>query len=129
MRTRRSVAGVVAVALAGALAACGGGGGTAETSSATTADPVTIEPTTTTARPTTTTTVVSEEEAVLAAYQGYWSSWLAAADPPNPEYPDLERYYSSTALQRVRSALQRQRSVGEIIRIPPGALYRHDARA
>ena len=129
MRTRRSVAGVVAVVLAGALAACGGGGGTAETSPATTADPVTIEPTTTTtAPPTTTTTVVSEEEAVLAAYQGYWTTWQAANTPPLPALPGFERYATGEKLESVRIAVDKVRAAGEVFTMPDGALDRHDAR-
>ena len=62
--------------------------------------------------------MLSDEDAVLAAYQGYWDTWLAANDPPNPDHPDLERYATGAALAKVQESIASHRSVGQVIRLP-----------
>jgi hypothetical protein len=108
--------GVAAVALV-AMAGCGGGGGGEAGEPASTEPPVTV------ADPT--TTVLSEEDAVLAAYQGYWDTWLAANDPPNPNYPGLADVRTGEVLAQTQSAIRNRAAVGQAIRLPEGALNRH----
>lgn len=109
--------GVTAVALA-AMAGCGGGGGEA-------AEPPPTEPPVSEAAPT--TTVPSEEDAVLAAYQGYWDTWLAATNPPDPDHPDLARFATGVQLERDREAVSRFRQLSQIVRLPDSPAWSHEA--
>ncbi len=69
----------------------------------------------------------SEEEAILAAYRGYWDTWLAANSPPDPEHPGLERYYTGAALARARTRIAENQSAGVRFRTPPESVANHDA--
>jgi hypothetical protein len=113
--------GVAAVALV-AMAGCGGGGGGGGEA----AEPASTEPPVTVADPT--TTVLSEEDAVLAAYQGYWDTWLAANDPPNPDHPDLAKYATGAALTKVRDSVSTHKQLRQVVQLPPGSVWRHEAR-
>ena len=93
-RRYRYVLGTAVVVVVLAAAGCGGGGGDEAASPTTTTGP------SPTSEPTSPSTVLTDEQAVLAAYQGYWDTWLAANDPPNPDHPDLERYATGAALDR-----------------------------
>ena len=93
--------GATVVALVLAAAGCGGGGVDEADATATT-----VEPSTTT-EPTSPPTALTDEQAVLAAYQGYWDTWLAANDPPDPDHPDLARYATGAALAKVRESIAR----------------------
>ena len=90
--------GTAVVVLVLAAAGCGGGGGGEAASPTTTGEP------SPTSEPTSPSTTLTDEEAVLAAYQGYWDTWLVANDPPNPDHPDLERYATGAALAKVRES-------------------------
>ncbi len=107
---------VVVVVLA--AAGCGGGGGDEAASPSTTTEP------SPTSEPTSPSTTLTDEEAVLAAYQGYWDTWLAANDPPNPDHPDLERYATGAALAKVRESIANHRSVGQGVVRPLGSVGR-----
>src|SRR5688500_8790290 len=98
-RRRWYVLGATVVALTLGAAGCGGGGVDEAGSS-----PTTVAPSTTTV-PAPTTTVLTDEQAVLAAYQGYWDTWLVANDPPDPDHPDLARYATGAALARDKGAI------------------------
>lgn len=115
MARRWWVLGATAVALV-TVAGCGGGGGEA-------AEPPSTVPTT---EPAPTTTVRSEEEAVLAAYQGYWDTWLAANDPPDPNYPGLAEVRTTAVLTQTQESIRNRAAVGQAIRLPEGAINRHD---
>lgn len=119
---RRALTGVLVAVVMGS-AGCGGGGGAADAA----IPPTSVGPSPTTDA-TTSTTTVTEEDAVLAAYQGYWDTWLAANDPPNPDHPDLERFYTAASLERARAAISTNRLVGQVIRLPERSIYRHDTR-
>jgi hypothetical protein len=67
------------------------------------------------------------EHAVLEAYGGYWDTWLAANDLPDPDHPGLARYYAGVALDRARDSITTNRTLGHAIRLPAGARYDHDA--
>ncbi|WP_334144742.1 hypothetical protein [Rhabdothermincola sp.] len=106
------------------FAGCGGGSeGEGSAPGVTPAPPPssTVEQTSPTTQPR------SDEEAILAAYQGYWDTWLAANDPPNPDHPGLARYYTGEALERARDSIQQNRIAGVLLRLPPGSVYRHEA--
>ncbi|HEY6532016.1 MAG TPA: hypothetical protein VIY72_06915, partial [Acidimicrobiales bacterium] len=74
--------------------------------------------TATTEPATTTTTAPTEEEAILAAYQGYWDTWLKANDPPDPDHPDLVNYATGAALENARLAIANHQRLGQVIRLP-----------
>jgi len=116
---RRSVLGATVVVLALATAGCGGGGVDEADATATTVEP------STTSEPIPPPTTPTEEQAVLAAYQGYWDTWLAANDPPNPDHPDLERYSTGVALARDREAIARHRSIQQVVRLPDRSRWGH----
>jgi hypothetical protein len=115
------VLGTAVVVTVLAAAGCGGGGGDEAASPATTGEP------STTPEPTSPSTTLTDEEAVLAAYQGYWDTWLVANDPPNPDHPDLERFATGAALYRDRSAIGNFRLLRQIVRLPAQSEWRHDA--
>ncbi|HEY6533509.1 MAG TPA: hypothetical protein VIY72_14470, partial [Acidimicrobiales bacterium] len=79
---QRALAGALVVAVMGLVvmgtAGCGAGGGAADSATPSSEATATTEPATTT------TDAPTEEEAILAAYHGYWDTWLAANSPPNP---------------------------------------------
>ena len=97
--------GTAVVVLVLAAAGCGGGGGDEAASPTTTGEP------SPTSEPTSPSTTLTDEEAVLAAYQGYWDTWLVANDPPNPDHPDLERYYTGGPLDRARREIIADRRI------------------
>ncbi len=68
-----------------------------------------------------------DQEAILAAYHGYWDTWLAANSPPDPAHPGLERYYTGKALDRARASITENLAQGVTFRRPPGTLAMHDA--
>jgi hypothetical protein len=74
-----------------------------------------------------TTTVASPEQEVLAAYRGYWDTWLAANDPPDPDHPHLSRFFTGTALERARTSIATNRTLGHAVRLPAGSRYAHHA--
>lgn len=84
----RPTIGAVAVALCASLTACGGGASGDDGSAATTEQPPTTE------APATTTTVDPQAQALAdaeAAYLAYEeASNVAAADPVDPQHPDLQ---------------------------------------
>jgi hypothetical protein len=91
-----------------------------ETSTSSTSPP-------TTPAPPPTTPVPTEEEQILAAYQGYWDTWLAANDPPDPDHPDLARYYTGVSLDRARQSIAANAAQGRVLRLPAGSQYEHRA--
>jgi hypothetical protein len=123
---RRALAGAVVVAALG-LAGCGGGGGAADSATASTSTATATSDAPTSESTTTTTAAPTEEEAILAAYQGYWDTWLAANDPPNPDHPDLAKYATGAALENVRSSIAEYRALGQVVRLPAESRYASDA--
>ena len=114
--------GATVVAAALAAAGCGGGGVDEAASTPTTAEP------STTSEPVSPPTSRSDEQAVLAAYQGYWDTWLAANDPPNPDHPDLARYATGAALAKVRESIEQHRLDGTVVRLPSESVWGHQPR-
>jgi hypothetical protein len=120
---------VLATALAAGSIACGSD---TSPSSAATAPPATDRPPTTTSSsstttgtaatspastvPAATTAAPSPEAEVIAAYQAFWDTWLRANDPPNPDHPDLARWYTGPALERARAEIAKNKSQGVVIR-------------
>jgi len=116
------VLGTAVVVVVLAAAGCGGGGGGEAASPPTSVGP------SPTSEPTSPSTAPTEEAAVLAAYQGYWDTWLAANDPPNPDHPDLERYATGAALAKVKESIADHRSVGQVLRLPERSISEHRSR-
>jgi hypothetical protein len=83
------------------------------------------DPAGTTSTPPPTTDRAAEEAAILAAYQGYWDTWLAANNPPDPNHPDLERYATGEALRSVRSTIAGHRSMDIALRAADKSEARH----
>jgi hypothetical protein len=123
---RRALTGALVVAAVG-LAGCGGGGGAADSATAATSTATSISDAPTSESTTTTTAAPTEEEAILAAYQGYWDTWLAANDPPNPDHPDLEKYATGAALENERASIAEYRALGQVVRLPADSRYASDA--
>jgi hypothetical protein len=121
-RRRRNVLGATVVVLVLATAGCGGGGVDEADATATTVEP------STTSEPSSPPTTLTDEQAVLAAYQGYWDTWLVANDPPNPDHPDLGRYATGAALAKVRESIANHRSVGQVLRLPVNSISEHRSR-
>jgi hypothetical protein len=120
---RRALAGALLVVAVG-LAGCGGGGGAADSATASTSDAPTSDAPTSEST-TTTTLAPTEEEAILAAYQGYWDTWLAANDPPNPDHPDLAKYATGAALERARQTISDHAQQNHAVRLREGSVYAH----
>lgn len=99
----RPAAAVVVVALLAAACSNGTSGG--------------ASPTTTTSSSTSTTTSTSRAEAAaLDGYRGYWSAYLKAGDPMDPENPMLRQYATGAALETVVKAFVALKSAGKVIR-------------
>jgi hypothetical protein len=76
-----------------------------------------VTPTTTTAAPSSTTDPsASEDAAVLDGYRGYWSAYLKAADPMDPQSPVLQEHATGPALETVVKAFVGLKSAGKVIR-------------
>jgi hypothetical protein len=125
---RRALAGAVVVAALG-LAGCGGGGGAADSATASTSTATATSDAPTSESTTTTTAAPTEEEAILAAYQGYWDTWLAANDPPNPDHPDLAKYATGAALENERASIAENLKAGIAFRLRRDAINQHEASA
>lgn len=122
-RAARPIA-LLAVAAASAAACSTGPADVAapETTAAaptTTAPTTTAPPTTNEVAPATTAPDQTPEQEVLAAYQAFWDTWLAANDPPNPDHPGLRRYYTGPALEKALAEIQKNKNAGVSIRLPP----------
>jgi hypothetical protein len=98
---------IVGLTIAVSLAAACSNGADGSASSTTSRSTATTEETTST------TTV---ESAVLDGYRSFWVAYLAAADPMNPQHPDLEATATGAQLEQVRSAFLFRLSNGEVIR-------------
>lgn len=124
-------AAAVALALvAGAASACAGGDGSTEPvastrapagSAGTTAVPPTSPGTT---APPATAAPATDEEAVLAAVNCYWSTIVAANDPPDPDHPGFDRCFTGAALERSRERVQEHLIFGQTVRDPSGGVQR-----
>jgi len=71
--------------------------------------------------PPTTTEPNSDEGQVLAAADGYWSSFYEATSPPDPAHPNLARYTAGPALERTIHEIDNQRQLNQEVRLPPGS--------
>lgn len=114
--------GATVVVLVLAAAGCGGGGVDEADATATTVEPSTRS------EPISPPTGLTDEQAVLTAYQGYWDTWLAANDPPNPDHPDLARFATGAALAKVRESIANHRAVGQVLRLPANSISEHRSR-
>ncbi|MFN8037881.1 MAG: hypothetical protein U0Q07_01605 [Acidimicrobiales bacterium] len=95
---------------------------TTATSPATTTRPGATAPPSTTAT-STAPAATDDEAAVLAAYQGFWDTWLQANDPPNPNHPGLERYYTGPALEKARAEIEKNRQAGLALQRPADSKF------
>lgn len=64
---------------------------------------------------------VPEQTLVLAAADGYWSSFYEATRPPDPAHPSLARYTAGPALERTRREIDNERQLNQEVRLPPGS--------
>jgi hypothetical protein len=123
--TYRSLSPTTALLLATALTvllaapSCG-------SSTETTDPPPTDAPAETTPSPPDTTTA-QPEQAVLAAYERFWTTYLAATDPPDPNAPSLNEIATGLQLETTRQSLEKKQADNTATRKPPGSKYRHDA--
>ncbi len=65
--------------------------------------------------------------AVLAAYQLFWRIWLAANNPPNPNFPGLAQVAVNPELATARASIESKQNAGDFSRLPAKSRYRHDA--
>ena len=117
-----------------AVPACSGGAA-AGGDRATTSDPAanagpggTVVPTgpfaddpTATSAPVPTPEPDSDEGRILVAVDGYWTSYVAATHPPDPNHPDLARFTAGAALERERHDLESFRQLNQEVRSPAGS--------
>jgi hypothetical protein len=106
-----AAASVLALALFGA--ACGG----AADADAENAAP-TPESTATTEPPTASTTTLTDEDQVLEAVAGYWRTFLEANDPPDPNHPGFDRYFTGEAKAKSTANAASRRDAGLVVRLP-----------
>lgn len=97
----------IAVACGLSASACSKGTSSAATST-------TAATTTSTSAATTTTTTV--EDAAIAGYRAFWDAYLRAADPMNPQHPDLAATAIDPELDQVRGAFLSRLAGHEVIR-------------
>lgn len=117
------------------LGSCAGDSG--DGASPTTKAPATVEASTggtdgtsTTAAPASTTTTTALvprglEAEVLAAHKGFWDTWLAANDPPDPNHPGLRRYYTGAAYEQAVKAITENQQSGLVVRLPTNPRWVH----
>lgn len=60
-----------------------------------------------------------EEAAIYEAVEGYWRTWQEANDPPNPDYPELRRYYEGPALDQALVIIRQHLRLGWVVREAP----------
>jgi ABC-type transport system substrate-binding protein len=105
-RQTRALAGAAVAAVL--LTACSSGGSKR---------PEQAGPTTTTSTaPTTTTTTLDPQAAAVAGYRAFWQTFLAAADPMNPEDPRLAEHATGEELVSVHSSFLAAKAAGNVIR-------------
>lgn len=54
--------------------------------------------------------------AVLAGYRGFWDAYLSAANPMNPESPELAAHARGKELETLQRAFVARRAGGEVIK-------------
>ena len=112
MRTHaRSLAAAVVILVLG-LAACGDDDDSETSDATTTTAADTSNTEATDDAETTTTTPLSPEDEVLRDYAAANASFSAAANPPNPDSPDLAAHYTGVSLTRVQNNLRGVQSTG-----------------
>jgi len=96
-----------------ALAACGddSGGGASDESGSESAEH-SGDSTTTETPASSTTAALTPEEEVLRDYQLATDAGIAASNPPNPEHPDLVRYWGDDALALSQSDIGQWQGLG-----------------
>lgn len=96
-----------------ALAACGdsSGDGDSDESGSESAEQ-SAESTSTEAPATSTTAALTPEDEVLRDYQAATDAGIAASNPPNPDHPDLVRYWGDDALALIQSDIGQWQSLG-----------------
>ena len=107
MLTRRFVRGAVAAALAAGLCACGGD----DADEADTPEPpaATTEAGSSTgveSAGATTTAALSPEAEVVRDYEAASAAFSAAANPPNPDAPELAAHFTGSSLARYQATLR-----------------------
>lgn len=120
------VAFLLASLLASLLAGCGSGGeaGMSTTTQRVSGTTVLV----TLVPPAPSTTVVADEdptEAILEAHQGFWDTWLAANDPPDPDHPGLRRYYTGAAYEHAVASIRKNKEEGLHLELPSESLWKH----
>lgn len=66
---------------------------------------------------------ISDEAAITQTIDGFWKTWLAANDPPNPDHPDLQRYMTGAALETAVSSIRNARSLSQTRSLPPDSVF------
>ncbi len=123
VRRGRAGTGIGAIVVIAAIAVLGGcGTEMAERASASAVAPApdsvpdSVPPTTATTTTTATTVDVDPETAIGLAVDNFWSVYLLAHDPPNPDHPALAEVAVGDELDLLRKTIAGRRSVGESIR-------------
>jgi len=71
----------------------------------------------------------ADQLAVNAILDRYWTIWLEASDPTNPEDPHLSEVLSAEALSQTRANLRSRAALGQAIVLPAAAQFRHHVEA
>ncbi|MGH9268454.1 MAG: hypothetical protein ACRD0D_09785 [Acidimicrobiales bacterium] len=74
------------------------------------------EPTTRPTSKSSTTTTPKAEDEVVRAYRRFWDTYLAAADPPNPEDPRLSDVATGDERRKLGGTFLAAKEAGEVFR-------------
>lgn len=84
------------------------------------ADTTEVAPPKTDISPSSTAAPDDDEAAVLATVDCYWSTILAANDPPDPQHPGFTSCFTGAALERSTTLTEAHRARGERVTDPTG---------
>jgi hypothetical protein len=68
---------------------------------------------------------LNDETQIRELIDTFWSEWLRAGDPPDPQHQSLIGLLTGDSLEREVEDLEKKRALGEARRLPPNARFSH----